>query len=169
MTTDHADTPGTESVWDYPRPPRIEPDARHVVVRHAGAVLADSRHCLRVLETSHPPVFYIPRADVRTDLLRASANRSTCEWKGTATYWTLGPQTGPQTGPPAVPDIAWSYETPSPSYAPIAGHLAFRADRVEECTVDGEPVRAQPGGFYGGWITHEITGPFKGEPGSLGW
>ncbi|KJY19856.1 MULTISPECIES: DUF427 domain-containing protein [Streptomyces] len=165
MSTHHADTPRTESVWDYPRPPRIEPDARHVVVRHAGAVLADSRRCLRVLETSHPPVFYVPRADVRTDLLRASANRSMCEWKGTATYWTLGPRPGL----PPVPDIAWSYETPSPSYAPIAGHLAFRADRVEACTVDGEPVRAQPGGFYGGWITHEITGPFKGEPGSRGW
>ncbi|WP_051807183.1 DUF427 domain-containing protein [Streptomyces sp. NRRL F-2664] len=164
-THTYAHTPRTESVWDYPRPPRIEPDARRVVVRHGGVVLADSRHCLRVLETSHPPVFYLPRDDVRVELLRTSAHRSVCEWKGTATYWDLGP--GP--GRPPVPDIAWSYEFPLPGYAPIAGHLAFHADRVEACTVDGEPVRAQPGGFYGGWITDEITGPFKGGPGSLGW
>ncbi|MFJ9549355.1 DUF427 domain-containing protein [Streptomyces erythrochromogenes] len=92
MGTNGADRTATESVWDYPRPPRIEPDTRHVVVRHAGVALADSRRCLRVLETSHPPVFYIPRADVRIELLRASEHRSVCEWKGTATYWRLGPE-----------------------------------------------------------------------------
>ncbi|MFE1831905.1 DUF427 domain-containing protein [Streptomyces yangpuensis] len=165
MGMNGTDRAATESVWDYPRPPRIAPDTRHVVVRHAGVALADSRRCLRVLETSHPPVFYIPRADVRIELLRASEHRSVCEWKGTATYWRLGPELGAR---PAA-DIAWSYEAPRPDYAPITGHLAFHADRVEACTVDGERVRAQPGGFYGGWITDEIIGPFKGVPGSRGW
>ncbi|UUY52616.1 DUF427 domain-containing protein (plasmid) [Streptomyces yangpuensis] len=165
MGTNGTDTGGTESVWDYPRPPRTEPDTRHVMVWHAGVPLADSRRCVRVLETSHPPVFYVPRADVRMELLRASQHRSVCEWKGTATYWDLGPELG---HPSAAP-IAWSYEAPLPDYAPIAGHLAFHADRVDTCTVDGERVRAQPGGFYGGWITAGITGPFKGVPGSWGW
>ncbi|MFE0583099.1 DUF427 domain-containing protein [Streptomyces sp. NPDC058874] len=173
MGTNGADRAGTESVWDYPRPPRIEPDTRHVVVRHAGVALADSRRCLRVLETSHPPVFYIPRADVRMDLLRATEHLSVCEWKGAATYFGLGPELAREPdrepGRGTVPDIAWSYEAPLPRYAPIAGHLAFHADRVEACTVDGERVRAQQGGFYGGWITDEIRGPFKGAPGSWGW
>ncbi|MFG2292477.1 DUF427 domain-containing protein [Streptomyces sp. NPDC048603] len=154
-----------ESVWDYPRPPRIDPDTRHVVVRHGGVVLADSRRCLRVLETSHPPGFYVPRADVRTGLLSPSRHRTVCEWKGTATYWDLRGSPGR----PPVPGAAWSYEAPAPGYEPIAGHLAFHPDRVDACTVDGEPVRAQPGGFYGGWITGEITGPFKGAPGTSGW
>ncbi|MEU6315054.1 DUF427 domain-containing protein [Streptomyces sp. NPDC047014] len=163
--TNGTDANGTESVWDYPRPPRVEPDTRHVVVRHAGVTVADSHRCLRVLETSHPPVFYIPRADVRAGLLHASGHGSFCEFKGAATYWTLVPEPGH----PPVPDAAWSYEDPAPDYAALAGHLAFHADRVDACTVDGEPVRPQPGGFYGGWITAEITGPFKGGPGSQGW
>ncbi|MEV7594780.1 DUF427 domain-containing protein [Streptomyces sp. NPDC090085] len=163
--TQDAGTARTESVWDYPRPPRVEPDTRHVLVRHAGITLADSRRCLRVLETSHPPVFYIPRSDVRTDLLRASGHGSVCEWKGAATYWDLAAGSGL----PPVTDVAWSYESPEPGYEPITGHLAFHADRVDTCTVDGERARAQTGGFYGGWITSEITGPFKGEPGTHGW
>ncbi|MGW1941793.1 DUF427 domain-containing protein [Streptomyces goshikiensis] len=154
-----------ESVWDYPRPPRIEPDARHVVVRHRGVTLADSHRCLRVLETSHPPVFYVPPADVRVELLSDSGRRSACEWKGMATYWTLR---GAADHPP-VPDAAWSYEAPGPGYEALTGHLAFYPDRVEMCTVDGERVRAQPGGFYGGWITDEAAGPFKGGAGTLGW
>ncbi|MFF3942673.1 DUF427 domain-containing protein [Streptomyces phaeofaciens] len=166
-----SETPGgggrerRESVGDYPRPPRIEPDTRHVVVRDRGMTLADSHRCLRVLETSHPPVFYIPRADVRIELLSDSGRRSVCEWKGLATYWTVQGAAGR----PAVPDAAWSYDAPRPGYDALAGHLAFYPDRVEACTVDGEQVRAQAGGFYGGWITDEVTGPFKGGPGTWGW
>ncbi|MFJ3876879.1 DUF427 domain-containing protein [Streptomyces sp. NPDC090077] len=158
----HAPRP-PESVWDYPRPPIVQPDDRHVVVRHRGVTLADSRACRRVLETSHPPVFYVPRDDVRTDLLSRSPTGTFCEWKGTATHWTL------VLGPETVPDAAWSYEAPSPRYRCLAGHLAFYPARVELCTVDGEPVRAQPGDFYGGWITAEIRGPFKGGAGTAGW
>ncbi|MEV5971512.1 DUF427 domain-containing protein [Streptomyces sp. NPDC051921] len=154
-----------ESVWDYPRPPRVVADSRHVVVRNGRVTLADSHRCLRVLETSHPPVFYVPRPDVRIELLSVSARRSLCEWKGAATYWSLRGKAGR----PPVPDVAWSYEAPRPGFEAIAGHLAFYPDRVEACTVDGERVRTQPGGFYGGWITEEITGPFKGGPGTWGW
>ncbi|MFB7418277.1 DUF427 domain-containing protein [Streptomyces sp. NPDC056210] len=153
----------TESVWEYPRPPRVELDGRRLVVIHRGVTLADSRACRRVLETSHPPVFYVPRNDVRTVLLSRSEATTFCEWKGLATYWTL------TVNECTVPYAAWSYEAPSPEYETIAGHLAFYAERVDLCTVDGERVRAQPGDFYGGWITAEILGPFKGGSGTTGW
>ena len=149
-----------ESVWDYPRPPRVEPSAAHVVVELDGQVLAETRRSLRVLETSHPPVFYIPAADVRTDRLRPSARRPTvCEFKGTARYYDAGDR----------PAVAWSYPEPWSGYEAIAGHYAFYPGRVDRATVDGEPVEAQPGDFYGGWITSAVTGPFKGGPGSAGW
>ncbi|WP_306324568.1 DUF427 domain-containing protein [Streptomyces venezuelae] len=153
----------TESVWDYPRPPRVVPDARRVTVHHAGVDLADSRRCVRVLETSHPPVFYVPRHDVRMDLLTPTAGSTHCEWKGEATYWTLTVLGR------TVDNAAWSYEEPDPAYAALTGHLAFYPGRVDSCTVGGERVLPQPGGFYGGWITDEIIGPFKGLPGSAGW
>ncbi|MFF4098654.1 DUF427 domain-containing protein [Streptomyces sp. NPDC001903] len=153
----------TESVWDYPRPPRVEPDGRRVVIAHRGVVLADSRACRRVLETSHPPVFYVPPHDVRTDLLSKSQGSTFCERKGLATYWNLAVDGC------TVPDAAWSYEAPSPEYGSIAGHLAFYAGRVDLCTVGGERVLAQPGDFYGGWITAEIIGPYKGASGTAGW
>ncbi|MFJ8165884.1 DUF427 domain-containing protein [Streptomyces sp. NPDC096136] len=152
-----------ESVWDYPRPPSVEPDDRHVVIRHRGVTLADSRGCRRVLETSHPPVFYVPRDDVRTDLLSRSRKGTFCEWKGLATYWTL------VVGGDTVADAAWSYEAPAAGYRRIARHLAFYPGRVDLCTVDGRSVRAQPGDFYGGWITDEIQGPFKGGAGTSLW
>ncbi|MCC0093582.1 DUF427 domain-containing protein [Streptomyces flavotricini] len=152
-----------ESVWDYPRPPRVEPDARRVVVRHRGVTLADSRACRRVLETSHPPVFYVPREDVRSDLLSRSPGATVCEWKGAASYWTL------VVDGHTVRNAAWSYEDPAPEYRSIAHHFAFYPGRVDLCLVDGERVRAQAGDFYGGWITGEILGPFKGGPGSTGW
>ena len=149
-----------ESVWDYPRPPRVEPSAAHVVVELDGQVLAETRRSLRVLETSHPPVFYIPAADIRTDRLRPSARRPTvCEFKGTARYYDAGDR----------PAVAWSYPEPWSGYEAIAGHYAFYPGRVDRATVDGEPVEAQPGDFYGGWITSAVTGPFKGGPGSAGW
>jgi uncharacterized protein (DUF427 family) len=149
-----------ESVWDYPRPPRVEPSAARVVVELDGEVLADTRRSLRVLETSHPPVYYIPAADVRTDRLAPSARRSTwCEFKGTATYFDAGDH----------PAVAWTYPSPSPGYEAIGGCYAFFAGRVDKATVDGERVEAQPGGYYGGWITSAVTGPFKGGPGTTGW
>ena len=149
-----------ESVWDYPRPPRVEPSAARVVVELDGQVLADTRRSLRVLETSHPPVYYIPAADVRTERLRPSARRSTwCEFKGAASYYDAGDR----------PAVAWSYPSPSPGYEAIAGCYAFYPGRVDRATVDGEQVVAQPGDFYGGWITSAVTGPFKGGPGTTGW
>jgi uncharacterized protein (DUF427 family) len=154
----------TESVWDYPRPPRLETTSSHVRVLHAGVVLVDTTHALRILETSHPPVFYIPPADIAMQHLEQSQRRgSFCEFKGTATYWSVDL-------PNAVsPDAAWSYAHPTPAYEALREHLAFYASRVDECWVDGERVTAQPGDFYGGWITSRVTGPFKGSPGTLGW
>jgi uncharacterized protein (DUF427 family) len=149
-----------ESVWDYPRPATVEPAPVRVVVELDGQVLADTRRSLRVLETSHPPVYYIPAADVRVERLRASARRSTwCEFKGAARYYDAGDRTA----------VAWSYVAPGPGYEAIAGHFAFYPGRVDAATVDGEQVKAQPGDFYGGWITSAVTGPFKGGPGTTGW
>ena len=149
-----------ESVWDYPRPPRVEPSAARVVVVLGGEVLADSRRSLRVLETSHPPAFYIPAADVRTERLTPSRRRPTfCEFKGWAEYYDAGDRAA----------VAWSYPSPSPGYEAIAGCYAFFPGRVDRATVDGEQVEAQPGDFYGGWITSAVTGPFKGGPGTTGW
>jgi uncharacterized protein (DUF427 family) len=149
-----------ESVWDYPRPPRVEPSPAHVVVELDGQVLADTRRSLRVLETSHPPVYYLPADEVRADRLRPSARRPTvCEFKGTARYYDAGDRSA----------VAWSYRSPSPGYEAIAGHFAFYPGRVDTATVDGEPVTAQPGDFYGGWITSTVTGPFKGGTGTTDW
>lgn len=157
-----------ESVWDYPRPPRLEPTSRHIRIVHAGIVLADTTAALRILETSHPPVYYLPPADISMHLLRPSPSRASfCEFKGIAQYWSLNLTT---TEPPIqTPDVAWSYAAPTPQYAALAHHLAFYPGKFDECTVDGERIAAQPGDFYGGWITSDLTGPFKGAPGTLGW
>ncbi len=154
--------PGQESVWDYPRPPRLAPDSRRVQVRAGQKLLADSRRAWRVLETASPPTFYLPPDDVAVELLRPVAGRSWCEWKGEAVYFALAD------GDAAASPVAWSYPDPRPAFAAIAGYLSFYPARVE-CSVDGERVRAQPGGFYGGWITDEIVGPFKGPPGTGHW
>jgi len=152
----------TESVWDYPRPPRAEPTARHIVARHAGIVVLDSRAAVRVLETSHPPVYYVPRADVTAEMIKTE-HQSYCEFKGLATYWDL------QAAGSVVRDAAWSYERPAPGYELLTGRLAFYPGKLQECTVDGEVVTPQPGDFYGGWVTADIIGPLKGGPGTLGW
>jgi uncharacterized protein (DUF427 family) len=153
-----------ESVWDYPRPPRLEPSVRRLRVVHAGVVIAETTRLLRILETSHPPVYYIPQADIAMHFMQASRRRgSFCEFKGTAAYWSI------RLPDAVVDDVAWSYARPSPSYAVLADYLAFYASRVDECSVDGERVIAQPGDFYGGWITSHVKGPFKGAPGTLGW
>jgi uncharacterized protein (DUF427 family) len=154
---------GVESVWEYPRPPRLERTPKRVTVVHRGVTIADSQRCLRVLETSHPPVYYVPRDDVLAGALEAAAGQSFCEFKGTANYWDL------VVGDTRVRDAAWSYEHPERTYAHLTGAVAFYPGRVDECTVAGEVVRPQEGDFYGGWITDEITGPFKGGPGTLGW
>jgi len=152
-----------ESVWNYPRPPKAEPTTKRIRVEFAGEVVADTNRAMRVLETSHPPVYYIPRADVREDLLIPSARRTFCEFKGRASYWSL------RVGDELSAEAAWSYESPSPEYEAIRGHLAFYVSRVEACYVGEERVQAQPGEFYGGWVTSDIIGPFKGRPGSETW
>ncbi len=155
-----------ESVWEYPRPPRLERSARHLRVVHGGVVIAETTQALRILETSHPPVFYIPPSDIAVEFLDRSLRRSSfCEFKGSATYWTIKiPETDV-----ISPDAAWSYRDPSRGYEALRDYLAFYANRVDECSVDGERVVPQPGDFYGGWITSHVKGPFKGAPGTLGW
>jgi uncharacterized protein (DUF427 family) len=162
----------TESVWDYPRPPRLEPTASLIRIVHCGVLIAETTRALRILETSHPPVYYIPPADIALRYLRiADRSSSFCEFKGAASYWSIDVSAALEKPTRAAlsPDAAWSYAHPSRAYAALADHLAFYASRVDECTVDGERVTAQPGDFYGGWITSRITGPFKGPPGTLGW
>jgi uncharacterized protein (DUF427 family) len=152
-----------ENVWDYPRPPRVEPVAERVRVVVDGVVVADSTHALRVLETSHPPTYYLPPDDVRSDLLRPGRGTTVCEWKGVARYHDL------VIGGRSVESVAWSYERPRPGFEALAGYLAFYPGRVDEAWVGDERVTAQEGDFYGGWITSRIRGPFKGGPGTLGW
>ncbi|MBM2619328.1 DUF427 domain-containing protein [Actinoplanes sp. LDG1-06] len=152
-----------ESVWDYPRPPRLERSPARVSVVHAGQPIAESDRCWRVLETSHPPVYYVPRDDITPGVLARAEGRSLCEFKGDATYWDL------VVGDVRMPRVGWSYERPTPGYAEMAGAVAFYPSRVDECRVDGELVRPQEGDFYGGWITSGIAGPFKGGPGTMGW
>ncbi len=155
--------PGQESVWDYPRPPRVEPVPDRIRVIVGSTTIADTTRALRVLETAGAPVYYVPPDDVRVDLLRPSATTSVCEWKGGASYWSL------DTRDRRVADVAWCYRRPSPGFEAIAGCFAFYAGRVDEAWVGGERATPQPGGFYGGWMTSRIVGPVKGEPGSVGW
>jgi uncharacterized protein (DUF427 family) len=155
--------PGQESVWDYPRPPRLEAVRRQVEVIHGGQTIALSLEALRVLETSHPPVYYLPRDSVVPGVLVPTGRTSVCEFKGVASYFTV------VMGSAVAPDAAWSYEQPAPGYEAMAGYVSFYPEQVEVCLIDGEYVQGQPGGFYGGWVTGEIVGPFKGAPGSEGW
>ncbi len=161
-----------ESVWDYPRPPRLEVTDSVIRIAHRGIAIAETRRAFRILETSHPPVFYLPPGDLRMDLLRVSSRRgSFCEFKGIARYWSLDltAELGAGAEDAVVPDLAWSYPDPTPQYAALRDHLAFYASRVDLCSVDGEMVVPQPGDFYGGWITSKVKGPFKGPPGTRGW
>ncbi len=151
---------GQESVWDYPRPPAIVQDHRHVMVGDPLDPLAVTSNSLRVLETASPPTFYLPSGDVMAGRLVIADGASFCEWKGRATFWALREQ--PESA------VGWSYSDPLPGFEAIAGHLSFYPGRIR-CSVDGEAVRPQAGGFYGGWITDDIVGPFKGDPGTSGW
>ncbi|MEQ9642062.1 MAG: DUF427 domain-containing protein [Alphaproteobacteria bacterium] len=155
--------PGQESVWDYPRPPRLEPVRERVTVEFAGALVAESQSAFRVLETSHPPVYYLPPTDIRTGFMLAASGHSYCEFKGMACYWTL------EANGLRSERAAWSYPNPTRRFQQIADFFAFYPSRVDRCRVGEHVVRAQPGDFYGGWITDRIVGPFKGSPGTLGW
>ncbi|MFL5865162.1 MAG: DUF427 domain-containing protein [Solirubrobacteraceae bacterium] len=153
-----------ERVWEYPRPPAIVPCERRVWVAQAGQVLADSTRALRVLETSHPPTIYIPPIDVRAELLAGSDARSTwCEFKGAARYLDAIIGSGRSTA------VAWTYPDPSPGYEALRDHVAFYPGRVDAAWLGDERVQAQKSDFYGGWITRDLMGPFKGPAGTLAW
>jgi len=155
--------PGQESVWDYPRPPRLEQSTKHIQVVFNGEVVADTKKPLRMLETSHPPVYYIPAADVKPEYLTPTNHQTFCEWKGKARYYTL------KVGDQEAVNAVWDYPNPSSRYPEIVDHFAFYPAKMEACYVDGEKVQAQEGDFYGGWVTSDIVGPFKGAPGTWGW
>lgn len=162
--SDDLDPARTESVWDYPRPPIVVPSRERVVIELDGEIVADTRRSLRVLETSHPPVYYLPREAIRPGLLRPVPATTWCEFKGSASYFDVACPGGR-----VVLRAAWHYPQPTAGYEVLVGHVAFYPGRMDRCTVDGETVVAQPGDFYGGWITGNVTGPFKGAPGTLGW
>ena len=154
--------PDQQSVWDYPRPPVLAPDTREVVIGWGSIEVARTRGAIRVLETSHPPSFYLPLSDVNRALLLPESGTSYCEWKGPARYWSL------VDGRRRLANVGWSYPQPLAGAEALADRIAFYPTDLA-CTVDGAPVRPQPGGFYGGWITPELVGPFKGVPGSNDW
>lgn len=143
-----------ESVWDYPRPPRIEPTSRRIRVVYGGETIVDTTRALRVLETTHPPVYYVPIADVRAGVLTSAPRETFCEFKGSARYFTVGTEE----------NAAWTYDD-----GPLEDHVAFYAGRMDACFVDDERATPQEGNFYGGWITSDLVGPFKGGPGTAGW
>ena len=155
--------PGQESVWAYPRPAIAEPCRARIAIEHQGVLIADTVASIRTLETSHPPSYYIPAGDLRPGVLRRAAGGSFCEWKGQAIYWDV------VVGDVVLPRVGWSYPDPTPPFAILRDHVAFYAAPFDRCSVDGETVTPQPGGFYGGWITSAVAGPFKGGPGSQGW
>ena len=154
----------TESVWDYPRPPRVEPESRRIRVELGGETIVDTTRAKRVLETSHPPVYYVMLADVSPGVLGPAAGSMTfCEWKGTASYFDVS------AGGRRAARAAWTYRDPRPGYEEIRDAIAFYPGRMDACFVDDERVVAQQGDFYGGWITSDVVGPFKGERGTSGW
>lgn len=155
--------PAQESVWDYPRPPALEPTPRRIRVVLAGETIVDTTSAWRVLETSHPPNYYFPPEDIRLAVLIPADRGSVCEWKGRAEYFSV------RVGDHEYANAAWAYPNPTPRFTPIAGYVAFYAGPMDRCLVDEEVVTPQPGGFYGGWITADIVGPFKGSPGTTGW
>jgi uncharacterized protein (DUF427 family) len=161
---DDVDRASTESVWDYPRPPIVVPSDERVAIELDGEIVVDSRRSLRVLETSHPPVYYVPSEDIEPGFLRQAAGTTWCEFKGSASYFDVACPNGR-----VETRAAWHYLQPTTGYEALVGHVAFYPGRMDRCTVDDEPVLAQPGDFYGGWITSRVTGPFKGAQGTAGW
>jgi len=155
--------PGQESVWAYPRPAIAEATSARIIIEHAGTIVASTKAAIRTLETSHPPSYYIPPADIAPGVLRRAAGSSFCEWKGAAAYWDV------VIGDLVIPRVGWSYPSPTAPFAMLRDHVAFYAAPFDRCSVDGETVTPQPGEFYGGWITSKLAGPFKGVPGSRFW
>ena len=155
--------PGQESVWDYPRPPRLEDSNKHIQVVFNGVVIADTHRAKRVLETSHPPVYYIPPEDVKMEYFTPTSRTTFCEFKGAASYYTI------TVGDRTIPNSAWYYRQPSRGYEAMANYIAIYPSQMDACYVNGEKVQAQQGDFYGGWITKDIVGPFKGGTGTFGW
>lgn len=155
--------PDQESAWDYPRPPRTEKFTGRVRVKFNDTVVAESQDAMRVLETYHPPVYYIPLTDIRVEFIVEAGGGSVCEWKGPATYYTLVVHNE------RADRAAWRYPNPTAAFTSIKDCLAFYPAAMDACYVDDEPVVPQPGDFYGGWITRNIVGPFKGPPGTMDW
>ncbi|MHA7274328.1 DUF427 domain-containing protein [Arthrobacter sp. TMT4-20] len=155
--------PGQESVWDYPRPPRLEPTTERVMIEFGGMVIADSTNSVRVLETSHPPVYYVPMDDFVAGALARVEGSSLCEYKGMAAYYDV------VSGQHRAPRAGWTYPTPTPGFEALQTRVAIYPGAMDRCLIDGEVVTAQEGDFYGGWITSRIVGPFKGAPGTWGW
>lgn len=151
-----------ESVWDYPRPPRVEASHEHVLVQLGSVVVASTSDAVRVLETSHPPTYYLPLSAFAPGVLVPAEGSSVCEFKGVASYVSV------HAGDRVLPRVGWRYPTPLPGFEVLADRVALYATELT-CTVDGERVQPQPGGFYGGWITSRVVGPFKGTPGTRGW
>lgn len=154
---------GQESVWDYPRPPKLEQTNKNLKIIFGGEIIAETNRAFRVLETSHPPVYYFPPEDVRMEFLTENPQSSFCEWKGAASYCDL------TVGENSVRNAAWFYKNPTKEFAEIKNYLAFYPSKMDACFVDGETVQSQEGDFYGGWITKNIVGPFKGGAGTWGW
>lgn len=155
--------PNQESVWDYPRPPRVEATTKRLRAIFNGIVLFDTQRAFRVLETSHPPNYYIPQEDIQMQYLSPTDRHTVCEFKGQASYWTI------QIGDKRAENVAWGYLRPARGYEAIRGMIAVYPGRMDACYVDEEQVTPQPGDFYGGWITSDIVGPFKGGPGTMFW
>ncbi len=155
--------PGQESVWDYPRPPRLEDSDKHIQIKFNGVMIADTHQSKRVLETSHPPVYYIPLEDMLVEHLLPTSRSTFCEWKGSAAYYTIS------VGDHVAENAAWFYPEPTEAFADIQNYVAVYPSRMEACYVNGETVKSQAGDFYGGWITEDIVGPFKGGMGTWGW
>jgi uncharacterized protein (DUF427 family) len=157
------DTPAPETVRDYPRPPRIEPVSRRLRIVFADQIIAETRAALRVLETHHPPTYYLPVTAFHPGVLQSAPGSSFCEWKGHSRYWSIA------AGGRIAHQAAWDYPAPTPAFAALRDHVAVYAGKMDACFVGEERVRPQPGGFYGGWITDDLVGPFKGEPGTAFW
>lgn len=155
--------PGQESVWDYPRPPRIEESKRAVRIVFAGEEIVRSERALRVLETAGPPTIYVPKKDVLINCLVPVDGTTICEWKGEASYFDL------EWKGKSTRRAAWHYPDPYPGYERLNEYVSFYPGRADAAYLDDELVTPQSGGFYAGWITHEIVGPFKGDPGSESW
>ena len=155
--------PNQESVWNYPRPPRVEDTEKRIRIIFNGELIVDTSRAKRILETSHPPNYYLPVEDIRTEYLKPSDRTTYCEWKGWANYYTV------QVGDRTAQNAAWYYPDPTSTYGELKGYVGFYPGPMDVCYVDDEEVRSQPGTFYAGWITSDIVGPFKGEAGTQGW